>query len=93
MKSRYRPGLKKNARHRHIKGMEQNTYTAETILGNQLLISLAIYARLIGVSPATIRSQIRRGTLGLTVIRPGGDGCKGYVRSADIRLLLEDAAA
>jgi len=73
--------------------MKQNTNTAETILGHQLPISPATYARLIGVAPATIRTQIRRGTLGLTVIKPGGDGCKGYVRSADVRLLLEDAAA
>jgi hypothetical protein len=73
--------------------MDQNTTTVETILGNQILIPLATYAKLIGVTPTTIRRQIRRGTLGLTVVRPGGNGTKGYVRSADVRSLLEETAA
>lgn len=73
--------------------MDQNTTTAEMILRKQLLLPLATYAQLIGVAPGTIRTQIRRGTLGLTVVRPGGAGSKGYIRSADVRSLLEDAAA
>jgi hypothetical protein len=63
------------------------TTTAERMLDNQAVLSLADVAQILGVRPGAVRSQVKRGVFPLEIIKIGG-GVKGYVRTADVRALL-----
>jgi hypothetical protein len=71
-----------------VNNSTRKTTSAEQILDEQILVSTSTFARLTGLEPGTIRTQIRRGEFPLDVIRPAGPGTKAYVRSADVRRLI-----
>jgi len=77
-----------HAPYRSVNNSTRKTTSAEQILDGQVLISTSTYARLTGLKPGTIRTQIRRSEFPLDVIRPAGPGTKAYVRSADVLRLI-----